>query len=62
MTRRPPTFRQADVIRAVKGAKLAGLEVGRVEIGETIVIWAKESAHTDIDPVAAWEATRANKA
>jgi hypothetical protein len=30
--RRPALFRQADIIRAIKGAKRAGLMVGRVEI------------------------------
>ena len=32
MTRRPSTFRQSDVERAVKAARSAGLDVGVVEV------------------------------
>ncbi len=32
MPRRPSSFRQADVERAVKGARNAGLDVGSVEV------------------------------
>jgi hypothetical protein len=32
MTRGPLTFRQKDLVRALKGAKAAGIEVARVEI------------------------------
>lgn len=40
MARRTLAFTQGDVIRAVKGAKSAGMEVARVEIGKdgTIVL------------------------
>ena len=34
MTRRPATFTQADVSRALKGAEAAGFEVGEVRIGQ----------------------------
>ena len=32
MTRRPSTFRQTDVARAVKAAQSAGLAIGKVEV------------------------------
>jgi hypothetical protein len=32
MARGPVTFRQSDLVRAIKGAKAAGLEVAKVEI------------------------------
>lgn len=32
MAKRPATFKQTDVTRAVKGVKAAGMNVGRVEI------------------------------
>lgn len=34
MARKPCTFRQGDLTKAVKGAQAAGLEVVRVEIGK----------------------------
>lgn len=44
MTRRPCTFRQRDVTRALKGTKSAGVEVARIEIdqdGKIVVIMGK---------------------
>lgn len=35
MTRRPPLFKQRDVARAAKGARLGGLNVSKVEISPT---------------------------
>ena len=35
MTRRPCTFRQADVTRALKGAVAAGVEVKSIEIDQS---------------------------
>lgn len=54
MARIPPTFKQADVTKAVKGAIAAGLDIARVEIDRSgkIVIQlanggAKEQAAPD---------------
>ena len=43
-TRKPPTFKQRDVTRAVKGAKAAGIEVARVKISKdgTIQVETRE--------------------
>lgn len=49
MAKRPATFKQTDVTRAVKGVRAAGVSVGRVEIDRDgrIVI---ESASTPAAP------------
>jgi hypothetical protein len=44
MARGPLSFRQRDLVRALKGAKAAGLEISKVEIdkdGKIVVIIAK---------------------
>jgi hypothetical protein len=46
MARARPAFRQADVTRAVKGARAAGLNIGRVEIdrdGKIVLIVGSEA-------------------
>jgi hypothetical protein len=51
MARGPLTFRQQDLVRALKGAKAAGIEVARVEIdkaGKIIMVTGKAS--TDLPP------------
>jgi hypothetical protein len=35
LSRRPSTFRQTDLTRALRGAKAAGVEIARVEIDKT---------------------------
>lgn len=35
MARRPLTFRQQDLVRALKGAKAVGIEVARIEIDKS---------------------------
>jgi hypothetical protein len=50
MARGPLTFRQHDLVRALKGAKAAGLEVFKVEIdkeGKIVVIIGKPEPTRD---------------
>jgi hypothetical protein len=51
MARGPVTFRQRDLVRALKGAKAAGLEIFKVEIdrdGKIVVIFGRSDApHPD---------------
>ena len=57
MARQSTAFRQVDLTRAVKGAKAAGLDVTRVEIGPDgrIVLSAgKPEAPTSDSPLEAW--------
>lgn len=51
MARGPLTFRQQDLVRALKGAKAAGIEIARVEIdkaGKIVMVTGKPS--TDLPP------------
>lgn len=51
MARRPATFRQSDVTRAIEGVKAAGESVGRVEVdsnGKIVVIIACASQASSI--------------
>lgn len=48
MTRRPCTFRQLDVTRALKATKAAGIDVQRIEIdkdGKIIVVAGKRASN-----------------
>jgi hypothetical protein len=50
MARGPLTFRQRDLVRALKSARAAGLEVSKVEIdkdGKIVVIIGKPNAPSD---------------
>ena len=50
MARGPLTFRQRDLVRALKSARAAGLEVSKVEIdkdGKIVVIIGKSDAPPD---------------
>jgi hypothetical protein len=47
MARAPSTFRQLDVTRAIKAAKAAGVDIGRIEIandGRIVIITAAKAA------------------
>ena len=52
MSRAPSNFRQQDVSRAIRAAKIAGLDVQRVEIdGKRIIVVVKEGEiETKINP------------
>jgi hypothetical protein len=50
MSRRPSTFRQSDLTRALKAARKAGVEVERVEIGQDgkmVVVLSREGSHQE---------------
>ena len=61
MPRRPAAFRQSDLQRALKAAKAAGLQVGRVEVEPTgkITIYIGDCATVPEAPLDQWMASRA---
>lgn len=61
MSRGPVSFRQADVARAVKGVKAAGVSIGRIEIapdGRIIVCAEAAPAPEPETALDAWRARR----
>jgi len=65
VTRRPSTFRQTDVARAVKAAQTAGLTVGTVEVtsdGTIRVIAASASELTPANSFDQWKSKHAGQA
>jgi len=65
MTRRPSTFRQTDVARAVKAAQTAGLTVGTVEVtsdGTIRVIAANAHDLTPANSFDQWRSKHAGQA
>lgn len=65
MTRRPSTFRQTDVARAVKAAQAAGLAIGKVEVapdGTIRVIVADGAESVSETPFDQWKAKHASPA
>jgi hypothetical protein len=62
MSRVPATFRQSDLIRAVKAALACGLHVVRTEIGRdgriVLVHAADEQEAEPVDELEAWRAKR----
>jgi len=59
-SRKPSNFRQTDLARAVRGARAAGVEVARIEVGRdgkiVVIVGKPESADTTKDPVNEWDA------
>lgn len=53
MTRRPSTFRQRDVTRALKAARAAGIDVGRFEVDKAgkIIVVAKPTTSVPAKPL-----------
>lgn len=66
MTARRASFRQADIARAMKGARAAGQAVDKIEIdgsGKIVVIMAREGPKQPQEtPLDEWRARRAAKA
>ena len=61
MARTASTFRQSDVERAVKAARSAGLNVGKVEVapdGTIRVIVADQAESASQNPFDKWKANR----
>lgn len=61
MPRRPSTFRQADVVRAVKAARAADVTVGAVEVtpeGIIHIVVRLAVEQSPIDPFDTWKAKR----
>lgn len=59
MTRRPAAFTQADITRAIRGARAGGLDVRSCRItadGDILISTATEPDKPD--PYAAWKAQR----
>ncbi len=58
MTARPATFRQADITRAVKGARAAGLSVAKVEVDNgriTVIAATGEAATGPMSDLEKWQ-------
>jgi hypothetical protein len=57
MPRRPSSFRQLDVARALKGARAAGIHIVRVEIGPAgnIVLFTKSEPSEALSPLEKWK-------
>ncbi len=61
MTRARIPFRQADVSRAVKGATVARLVIGRVEIdqdGKIVIVSGEGKPKEAVTPLEAWKARK----
>ena len=59
MARAPSAFRQGDVTRALRAAKAAGVDIGRIEIhpnGRIIIVTETEAERQVCPPLDAWMA------
>jgi hypothetical protein len=58
MSRRPATFRQRDLTKAIKAAVAGGLQIGRVEVaqdGRIVLISEKGAPERDDKGVNEWD-------
>ena len=64
MPKRPTTFRQSDVTRAITAVRKAGLEVARVEVdtteGKVVLTMIGQDETSRIDPLDDWLARNAH--
>lgn len=63
MGRAPATFKQADLVRAVKAARACGLQVLRTEITRdgTIILFHNNDDKAGGDPVSAFDEWKAKR-
>lgn len=59
MPRRPPLLRERDVVKVLKGAKAAGVEIARIEIEPAgkIVLVAIADSNELLSPLEKWKQT-----
>jgi hypothetical protein len=62
VTRGPCTFKQQDLVRALKGAKAAGFGVTRIEIDAGGKVIVMTSQGTPVEPSSALEKWKQNRA
>lgn len=61
MARTAATFKQADLVRAVKAARSCGLDVLRTEIsadGRIVLVHHNDSSPADLSPFDEWKAMK----
>jgi len=61
--RRASTFKQADITRAVKGVKAAGMSVKGVEIGQDgkIVVAIRDAEQTEMSDLDRWRESHGSR-
>jgi hypothetical protein len=58
MSRRPSTFRQADVTKAIRAAAAGGFQIGRVEVaqdGRIVLVSERAAPDRDQSEVNEWD-------
>lgn len=63
MAKRPAKFTQADISRAIKGARDAGLPIKKVEVDTvagTVTVHLVDGQVQEIDPYLAWRQANAS--